>query len=215
VNITLGGFVLFLHIGVAIVAFMIAGILHLSLHAISRAKTVGEMRPFAGFVHRLEPLLPIFALALFGLGAWLIHLSDGEFKWSNGWIVTAITALVVIEASAGVLLAPRSKKLVAMIEAAPDGAVSDDLRCASLDPMIWDLAHIATVGFLGVVFVMADKPSGGTAALIVGVAAAIGVVLSRWQISMAGGDAGGIGSLRLPGQRAQSDSASTASTTSS
>lgn len=202
-NITLGGFVLFLHIGVAIVAFMIAAVLHLSLHALSRAKTVGEMRPFAGFVHRLEPLLPILALALLGLGAWLIHLSDGEFKWSNGWIITAVTALVIIEGMAGALLAPRSKKLVAVIKAAPDGAVPENIRRASLDPMIWDIAHAATVGFLGVVFIMADKPSGGMATVIVVVAAAIGVALSRWQLSMAGG--GTPGGFRLPGQRAHSD----------
>jgi hypothetical protein len=205
-NVTLGGFVLFLHIGVAIVAFMIAGVLHTCLHVMSRAKTVGEMRPFAGLVHRLEPFLPIFAVLLFGLGAWLIHLSGGEFAWSNGWIITAITALAVIEGLAGALLAPRSKRLVAMINEAPDGAIPDDIRRASLDPIIWDLAHVATLGFLGVVYVMADKPSGGVATAVVVVAALIGVGLSRWQIATAGGTPSGFGSIRLPGQRSHSES---------
>lgn len=66
-----------------------------------------------------------------------------------------------------------------LVNETPDGAVSDDVRRASLDPVIRDLAHIATVGFLGVVFIMADKPSGGVATVIVIAAAAVGVALSH------------------------------------
>jgi hypothetical protein len=184
-NVTRYGMVLFLHIGVAIIAFMIAAVLHAGLHAMPRARTMAAARPFAALIHRLEPLLPILALLLLGLGAWLIHLSGGEFSWKDGWIITAVVTLVVVEGLAGALLAPRSKRLVALIDSTPDGAVPENVRRTMLDPIIWDLAHIATVGFLGVVFLMAAKPSGGLAVVIVVVAAALGVALSRWQISMA------------------------------
>ena len=129
-------------------------------------------------------MLPIAALLLLGLGAWLIHLSDGVWKWKDGWILVAVISLVVVEGLAGALLAPRSKKLVAMIEAAPDGELTPELRKAMADPVIWDLAHVATCGFLGVVFVMAAKPSGVGATIIVIVGAAVGVALSRWQLAM-------------------------------
>lgn len=184
-NITRYGVVLFLHIGVAVIAFMLAAVLHAALHAMPRSSTVAQAKPFAALVHRLEPLLPIAALLLLGLGAWLIHLSQGEFHWKDGWITVAVATLVVIEGLAGALLAPRSKKLTAMIEAAPaDSAITPELRTAMTDPMIWDIAHIATLGFLGVVFVMASKPSGLGAIIIVVVASAIGVALSRWQLAM-------------------------------
>lgn len=182
-NITRYGVVLFLHIGVAIIAFMLAAVLHAALHAMPRSTSVAQARPFAAMVHRLEPLLPIAALLLLGFGAWLIHLSDGVWKWKDGWILVAVITLVVVEGLAGALLAPRSKRLVAMIEAAPDGELTPDLRNAMADPVIWDLAHIATFGFLGVVFVMASKPSGGAAALIVIIGAIVGVALSRWQLA--------------------------------
>lgn len=185
-NVTRYGVVLFLHIGIAIIAFMIAAVLHAGLHAMPRARTMAAARPFAGLVHRLEPLLPIMALLLLGLGAWLIHLSGGEFSWKDGWIITAVVTLVIVEGLAGALLAPRSKRLVELIDATPDGAVPDNVRRAMLDPIIWDLAHVATVGFLGVVFLMAAKPSGALSVVIVVVAAVIGVALSRWQISLAG-----------------------------
>jgi VanZ family protein len=186
VNITLYGFVLFLHIATAIVGFSIAGVLHAVLNVMPRVRTVAEARPVAALVHRLEPILPIAALVLFGLGGWLIHLSDGEFDWGDGWIVTAIVTLVVVEGLAGALLAPRSKKLVAQINSTPDGPVPDSVRQSMLDPMIWDVAHVATMGFLGVVFLMSDKPSGGISVVIVVAAALIGIALSRWHIALAG-----------------------------
>lgn len=199
-HISLAGFVLFLHIGVAILAFMIAGVLHSALHAMARARTVAQLRPFAALVHRLEPLLPIAAVLLLGLGAWLIHLSAGEFSWSDGWVLTAVTTLVLVEGLAGAALAPRTKKLIQMIESAPDGEVPLQLRRAVLDPVVWDIAHIATVGFLGLVFLMAAKPSGAFSVPLVVVAAAVGVALSRWQLAKVPQV-----SSEVPGQRASAD----------
>jgi hypothetical protein len=51
--------------------------------------------------------------------------------------------------------------------------------------MIWDLAHIGTLGFLGVVFVMVSKPSGGVSVVLVVVGVIVGVLLSRWQLALA------------------------------
>lgn len=179
-SIELVNVVLFLHITVVIVTFLIAGILHACLHALPRARTVQEMRPFAQFIHRLEPLLPILAVFILGFGAWLVHLEDAG--WGTGWVSAPLTALIVIEGLAGALLAPRSKKLVERIGATPDGDAPADLRAATLDPMIWNIAHIATFGFLGVVFVMAVKPHGWIAAIVIVVGAGIGLALSRLQL---------------------------------
>jgi uncharacterized protein YjeT (DUF2065 family) len=160
-HVELAGVVLWLHITVAIVAFMMAAVIHAALPSMARAGTVAEMRSWARVVHRLDPLLPLAALVLLGLGAWLVHLEHGEgVRWSDGWVVTAVVSLVVIEGLAGALLAPAAKKLVADIEAAPDGAVPGDLRRAAVDPRIWYVGHIATLGFAGIVFLMAAKPVG-------------------------------------------------------
>jgi hypothetical protein len=185
VGITEYGVVLFLHIGAVIVGFMIAGVLHVSLHCLVRAKTVAEMRPFARLVHRLEPLLPISAVFILGFGAWLIHLTHGGIGWGDGWILVALITLVVVEGLAGALLAPRTKELIAAIDVAPDGAVSTELRKQAANPIIWDIAHTGTVGFLGVVLVMTNQPSGGGASAIVVIAVAIGIVLSRLQLRAA------------------------------
>jgi hypothetical protein len=141
------------------------------------------MRSWARVVHRLDPLFPVAALVLLGLGSWLVHLKGDEgIKWSDGWIITAVTTLVVIEGLAGALLAPRAKALVHAIEHTADGPVPDAIRAASVDRAIWHPAHMATIGFLGVVFLMAAKPAGGWAVAIVVVAVALGVVISEAQL---------------------------------
>jgi hypothetical protein len=180
----LAGVILFLHITVALVAFAMAGVLHTALQVIGRAKRVEEIRTWGAVAHRLEPLLPIMALFLLGLGAWLVHLgehTDDEFRFTTGWVLTAIITVVAVEAVGGIMLKPRGEKLSALIEAAPDGDVPDELRRAARDPMFWDMAHLTTFGFLGVVFIMAAKPDGAWAAVFPIAGAVLGVVLSRWQ----------------------------------
>jgi hypothetical protein len=183
-RITLFGVVLFLHIAVAIVAFAMAGVLHTSLQVIGRARRVEEIRSWGAVAHRLEPLLPVMALVLLALGAWLVHLgehTDDQFRFTTGWVITAIVAVVVVEAIGGILLKPRGEKLSALIAAAPDGNVPDEVRAVARDPIFWDMAHLTTFAFLGVVFIMAAKPTGGWSAAYPVVGGVVGVVLSRLQ----------------------------------
>lgn len=185
-HVDTAGVVLFLHIAVAIVAFAMAGVLHTSLQVIGRANRVQEIRTWGAVAHRIEPLFPLMALLLLGLGAWLVHLgkhTDDAFSFSTGWILAGLITLVAVEAVGGAILAPRGKKLTGLIEAAPDGEVSDDIRAAARDPLFWDMAHLTTFAFLGVVFIMAAKPDGAWAAVFPIVGAVVGVVLSRWQLS--------------------------------
>jgi Predicted integral membrane protein (DUF2269) len=181
-HVTLYGFVLFLHILTAIVAFMMAAIVHAGLPALARARDVREMRSWAAILHRLEPLFPIAALFLLGFGAWLVHLSDGEIKFSDGWLLTGLIALVVFEAVAGVKLAPKAKLVVRLVEEAADGPVPDVVRQGALEPWIWYPTHIATFGFAAVVYLMAAKPSGAWSPVIVIVGVLIGVAVTRLQL---------------------------------
>ena len=179
--------VLFFHIAVAIVAFAIAGILHTAQYATRSARTVAELRGWVPVTHRLEPLFPILAAVLFGLGAWLVHLSGGEFRWSDGWVITASVTLAVMEALGGAVLAPRGKRLEAAYEHATDGPIDATLRAALPDRAHWVTSHFITGIALGVVFLMATKPNGLASVLIVAgvgaVAAALGAYGSGARVS--------------------------------
>ncbi len=205
-RIDLFGVVLFLHITVVIIAFAMAGVMHTALQAMARAGTVQELRSWSKAMHRIEPLFPIMALLLLGLGSWLVHLgahTDDGFRFSDGWIIVSIVTLVAVEAAGGAVLAPRGKKLTGLIEHAPDGPVSDEIRAATTDPAVWYAAHITTFAFLGVVFLMTAKPTGEWAWLFPTIGAVVGVVLSKLQLDGLGrGDAGDV-----PAQRAAVESA--------
>lgn len=184
-HIDLFGVILFLHISVVIVAFAMAGVMHTALQTTARAGTVQELRSWGKAMHRIEPLFPVMALLLLGFGIWLVHLGEhtgDAFRFSDGWVVTAIVALVVVEAMGGAILAPRGKKLTELIEHAPDGEVSDEIRASTTDPMVWYAAHITTFAFLGVVFLMAAKPTGAWAWLFPAVGAIVGIALSKLQL---------------------------------
>jgi hypothetical protein len=187
-HVSLFAFVLFLHITVAIAAFAIAAVLHLAFHMMPRQATTGGLRPWAGLMHRLEPMLPIAGLLLLVLGSWLVHLgskTDDAFSFTTGWILTSIVALVVVEALAGALLAPRTKAVIRAIEEAGEGEVPADIRAGLANPFVWYIGHIATFAFVGVVFLMATKPSGAWSPVFPVLGAIVGVLIAMPQLRAA------------------------------
>lgn len=71
------GVVLFMHIALVIVSFMMATVLPTSLLQMRRTERSSDLALWAPLIRRLEPLSPESALLLLGAGAWLVHLSDG------------------------------------------------------------------------------------------------------------------------------------------
>ena len=207
-DITLSGVVLGLHITLVVVSFMIAGFLHAAFHALPRTRTVAEMRPWAALMHRLEPLLPIFAIGILAMGAWLVHLEHGEgVRWSDGWVLTPLITLIAIEALAGAVLAPRSKAMCEQVAQSADGPVPADLRRMTVDPMVWNVGHVATFGFIAIVFVMAVKPAGSVAWLFPVVGAAVGLILSRLQLRAAAASVDAADGATVPAQRHEAGNA--------
>ena len=154
------GTVMFLHVAVVILTFMVAGVLHVALLDMRRTDRSSDLAVWAGLVRRLEPLMPVGGLLILGTGGWLVELSDGEFSWSQGWVVTSTVALLAVEGAAAAWLRPRTRALTAAVSTAGDGLVPVDVRRLILDPVLWYVSHLATVTFFGVVFLMAAKPAG-------------------------------------------------------
>lgn len=169
--------VLFLHIGVAIAAFSVAAVLLVSMSQMRKAENVSVLRSWARVAHRAEPMFPILVLVLIVLGAWLIHLSGSEFSWSDGWVITAVVALVLMEAFGGIVLAPAGKKLHETVEATPDGVVPSDIRAMVLNRAVWAGSYGNTGAALGILFTMPTKPSGVWSVVIVAALTIAGVAI--------------------------------------
>lgn len=168
--------VLFLHIAVAIFAFGVSAVLHTALFRLRATTNRRELSAWMPVIKKAEPLFPISALVLFGLGAWLLQLSDGDFGWGDGWVLTAIGGLVVMEIVGGAVLGPRMKKVHAAVEADSGDTVSESTRATVTAPAIWYGAHTTTGIAVGIVLLMAAKPTTATSIAVLVVAAVLGVL---------------------------------------
>lgn len=173
--------VLFLHITVAVLAFGVAGMMLTALAQMRSAESIAVLRTWQRVTHRVEPWFPILVLALIGLGAWLIALSQGEFSWRDGWVITAVVTLVIMEIYGGAVLAPSAKRLHQIIAAAPEGPVPDHVRAAVLNPLVWAGAWGETGLAAGILFLMPTKPSGAWPVVIVAVAGVVAVAIGYRQ----------------------------------
>ena len=151
-------------------------------------RTVTQMQGPARLMHRTGSLLPLFVIALAGFGALLLHLSGGQFGWSDGWVITAAVTLVVVEATGALVLGPRGKRLGMLIATSESDEISPDLQRARLDPVSWPCSHAGTGAVIGVVFLMTTKPAGAIAPLVTGVASALGAATALPFIRQPAGD---------------------------
>jgi hypothetical protein len=175
--------VLFLHIAVAVFTFGVAGLLLTSLTQMRRAESVAVLRSWERVSHRTEPLFPVLVLVLIVLGGWLIGLSHKDFSWSDGWVMTSVITLVIMEGYGGAVLSRNGKKLHAMVEALPDGPVPHEVRTAVMNPLVWAGAWGETGLAIGILFLMPTKPSGAWSVVIVAVAGLIAVAIG-YRLSM-------------------------------
>ncbi len=174
--------VLFLHISAALLAFGTAGALH-AVEWLSRGATsVGELRT-SGRAGGLGRLFPIAILLLLLLGAWLLHLSEGTFSFSDGWVWTAVVALVILGATGGLIMDKHAKAFRSLLAATPDGPIPDAMRELAFDTRSWTVGHFDTALALAVVFNMTTKPDtlGAIVVLVVGgaIGGAIGLAGAR------------------------------------
>jgi hypothetical protein len=129
-------------------------------------------------------------LVLIALGGWLIALSDDEFSWGDGWVLTSVVTLVVMEGYGGIVLAPNGKRLHAMLETVPDGPVPAEIDAAVRNPLVWAGAWGETGLATAILFLMPTKPTGVWSVLIVvvlgSISAAAGYRLSGAAVDRAG-----------------------------
>jgi hypothetical protein len=170
--------VLSLHILSAIIGFGIAAVAHTTMFRLRNASTMQQVRHQLPILDKVGPLFPVAAVLLFVFGAYLIQISPDEdpIHWSDGWVVTAIITLVVVEGVGGAVIGRGAKTLLRKLEDVPDGPVDASTRALLADKGIWIGSHFTTAAIASVVFVMVGKPSGTGAVVTVLIGAVLGIV---------------------------------------
>ncbi|MDX6199283.1 MAG: putative integral rane protein [Actinomycetota bacterium] len=169
--------VLSLHILAVIIGFGVAAVAHTTMFRLRNASTMQQVRTHLPILDKVGPLFPVAAILLFVFGAYLIQISphDEKFHWSDGWVITAIVTLVVVEAVGGAVIGRGAKVMAGKLEGVPDGPVDASTRAVLADKGVWIGSHFTTAAIASVVFVMVGKPSGAGAVVIVVIGSLVGI----------------------------------------
>jgi hypothetical protein len=167
-----------LHIIAALFGFGVAGVAHSTLFRARAARDMSQLRAHLAVLDKVGPFFGIAALLLLTFGAYLIQIAPDDKKdvgWGEGWVLTALVSLVVVEAVGGLVIGRGVKAISGKVEAAPDGAVSADTRALLADKPIWMASHATTAVMASIVFIMVGKPSTAGAIVTVVIGALVGL----------------------------------------
>jgi hypothetical protein len=176
---------LFLHILTLLCAIGLGSILHAAEWQQRKATTIQELRTMSR-PYSWGKLFPVLIIVLFATGAWLLELSENRFEFSDGWVGSALVALVVLFVSGGAVLGRHAAHYGKLLATTPDGPITDEARKAAFDPTAWAVSHMNTALALGVVLNMVTKPETAGSIVVLVVAAALGSaigLLGRRQLS--------------------------------
>ncbi|HVU77615.1 MAG TPA: hypothetical protein VHC67_08530 [Gaiellaceae bacterium] len=170
------GIVLFIHLSAAVGAFAANGVLLLVLRRIRAAQTGAEALPWLAIGKATARAFPPALLLLFASGAYLVH---DAWTWRTGWIDAGIAGAIVLPLVGDRLEGRAAARLAQALAAAPQEAPGALVR----DPMFWTASLVNPALALGIVFVMATKPSlaGSIAALLVAVALGALAAVPLWR----------------------------------
>jgi hypothetical protein len=169
--------VLSLHILSAVFGFGVAGVAHSTMFRLRGATDMKQVRGHLAVLDKVGPFFGVAALLLIIFGAYLIQIapSDADIGWGDGWIVTALVSLIVVEAVGGAVIGRAVKALSGKLEGVADGPVTAETRTLLADRQIWMASHATTAVIASVVFVMVGKPSAAGAVVIVVIGALVGI----------------------------------------
>lgn len=170
---------LFVHISAVLAAAAAASLAVFSGGRYVRAKNHDDAHAWLELNGKTSRVFPVVLVVLLLSGSYMVSLTGGSY-WSTGWVRTGVGAIVVIFAIGG-FLGTRHKALERKL-----GEVKDARPFrAPRDPLMAILPWVNICLALGVVFVMANKPTLPNALTIAAVAVAVGLMIGYRNIAKA------------------------------
>ena len=171
--------VLSLHILAVAFGFGVAGVAHTTMMRVRSAADMRQVRERLHLLDKVGPFFGIAALLLIVFGAYMVQnppADRDDIGWDQGWVLTALISLVIVEAVGGLVIGRGVKRILGRLEGVPDGPVSADTRALLADKPVWLASHATTAVIMSIVFIMVAKPSTGGAITTVVIGAIVGLV---------------------------------------
>lgn len=173
---------LFFHVCGDVGIFMGLGTQILSLVALRRAQSVEQVRAIAWLIPLSDLIGIISALLTIATG---LSMALTVWGWQTGWIAVALASLILLlPLLIGGVIEPRTRAIVMMARATPDGLLPETLDKRIHDPVLSAALQTMAALLFGLVFLMTIKPSLVGSILVMAVALALGLAsgLPFWYI---------------------------------
>lgn len=169
----------FLHVSGDIGIFIGVSVQLFTLAALQRSRQVEQVRALAWLITRVGPLSAVSAILTIATG---IYLTLTVWGWQVGWTTVALGSIILFMPPLGVIIEPRTRRIVEIVKDAPDGPLSATLATRIHDPLLGAALQTQAAFVFGIVFLMTTKPSFISAIIVIAVALALGLVsgLPRW-----------------------------------
>jgi len=164
--------VLFLHVVGTLGLFSAIALEWASIHRLRSATRLAQARDWLRFAGSIRQLGLPSLLTVLATG---ITMSLSRWGW-QGWIGVALAAMVVI-AVLGAAVSGRRVREIARHLGEGDGPIPPELADRLHDPALMISGWVRTSLGLGIVYIMLAKPGVIGAAAVIGVAAALGLLM--------------------------------------
>jgi hypothetical protein len=167
--LTIYSIALFLHIAGTLGVFAALALDWVGVANLRRARTVEQVREWAGLYRIVRGLGAASVVALLVFGLYMTAVTWGP----TGWIAVGFFSLLFI-AVLGAVSGVRLGRILRMAVKG-QGALAEDLRAALRAPLFVASVRTRTAVAFGVVFLMTVKPDAAGAVLVVAIAFVLGI----------------------------------------
>lgn len=137
--------------------------------------SVTAARVWAAYTAPLGLIYGVVSVALIATGLYMLHDS---FADAQPWALVSLVLLIVLLVGAGLINGRRFDAIRRGLQAAPDGAIPDDVARRIDDPVLYTSIQVVTGQALAVVTMMTLKPGLRDCLLTIVVWAAISLLAS-------------------------------------
>ena len=165
---------LFLHILGAVTIGAADALLLVGLLRARGARTVAEVRLWSGLAEESGRMIPLAVIVLLLPAVYMVVTAWG---WATAWIDIALGALLILPLLGRVVLGPRLAALHAGALQALDGPIPAAVLRRRTDPAMWAAMWISTAVYVGITFLMTNKPDVGGSLASMAIALVVGAAL--------------------------------------